>query len=123
MQKLTEQMFEEVLAGVSKPLADEARAAFPGSADCYRLKDDSGHYFLIGFAPPHSFPEFVSPYDDVVTAVLIEGADSTSPGQVLVNVPLTQTKLPLGTPQITPIFRLQLRENNACRSTSLGGSH
>jgi hypothetical protein len=43
MLKLTDQMFEDLLAGISKPLADEAREAFPGSADCYRPKDDSGH--------------------------------------------------------------------------------
>jgi hypothetical protein len=90
MKKLTEQMFEGLLAKVSRPLADQARAEFPGSADCYRMKDDLGHYFLIGFAPPRSFPEFASPYDDPVTAVLIEGADSISPGQIFVNVPLTQ---------------------------------
>jgi hypothetical protein len=90
IKKLTEQMFEDFLAGVSKPLADEARAAFPGSADCHRLKDDPSHYFLIGLAPPRSFPQFASPYDASVTAVLIEGADSTSPGEIVVNVPLTQ---------------------------------
>lgn len=90
MKRLTQQIFEAFLTGISKPLADEARAAFPGSADCYRLKDDPGHYCLIAFAPPDSFPEFASPYDDSVTAVLIEGADSTSPGQIFVNVPLTQ---------------------------------
>ena len=58
--------FEKSLATFPAPIAGKARAEFPGSADCYRLKDDPGHYFLIAFAPPGSFPEYVTPYDDAL---------------------------------------------------------
>lgn len=54
------QIFEKSVAAFPAPIAEKARAEFPGSADCYRLKDDPGHYFLIAFAPPGSFPEYVT---------------------------------------------------------------
>jgi hypothetical protein len=40
-------IFEKFLATFPAPVAEKARAEFPGSTDCYRLKDDPGHYFLI----------------------------------------------------------------------------
>ena len=80
-------IFEKSLTAFPAPVADKARAEFPGSADCYRLKDDPGHYFLIAFAPPGSFPEYVTPYDDSLTAVVMHGTDSTSPGEIVVKVP------------------------------------
>jgi hypothetical protein len=83
-------IFEKSLAAFPEPVAEQARAEFPGSADCYRLKDDPGHYFLIAFAPPGSFPEHVTAYDESLTAVLLHGTDSTSPGDILVKIPFTQ---------------------------------
>jgi hypothetical protein len=83
-------VFEKSLASFPHQVAEQARAEFPGSADCYRLKDDPGHYFLIAFAPPGSFPEYVTPYSDSLTAVLLHGTDSASPGDILVKVPFTQ---------------------------------
>lgn len=83
-------IFEKSLAAFPAPIAEQARAEFPGSADCYRLKDDPGHYFLIAFAPPGSFPEHVTAYDQSLTAVLLHGVDSTSPGDILVKIPFTQ---------------------------------
>lgn len=83
-------IFEKSLATFPAPVAEKARAEFPGSADCYRLKDDPGHYFLIAFAPPGSFPEYVTPYDDLLTAVVMHGTDSTLPGEIVLKVPFTQ---------------------------------
>ena len=82
--------FEKSLATFQAPVAEKARAEFPGSADCYRLKHDAGHYFLIAFAPPGSFPEYITPYDDSLTAVVMHGTDSTFPGDIVVKVPFTQ---------------------------------
>src|SRR5215218_6480337 len=62
-------IFEKSLGAFPAPIAEKARAEFPGSADCYRLKDDPGHYFLIAFVLPGSFPEYVTPCDDSFTAV------------------------------------------------------
>jgi hypothetical protein len=36
------QIFEKSLATFPAPIAEKARVEFPGSADCYRLKDDPG---------------------------------------------------------------------------------
>lgn len=83
-------IFEKSLATFPAPVAEKARAEFPGSADCCRLKDDPGHYFLIAFAPPGSFPEYVTPYDDSLTGVVMHGTDSTLPGEIVVKVPFTQ---------------------------------
>src|SRR5215216_3983492 len=83
-------ILEKSLAAFPAPIADKARAEFPGSADCYRLKADPGHYFLIAFAPPGSFPEYATPYDDSLTAVVIRGTDSTLPAEIVVKVPFTQ---------------------------------
>jgi hypothetical protein len=54
------------------------------------MQDDPGQYFLIAFAPPGSFPEYVAPYDDSLTAVMMRGTDSTLPGDIVVKVPFTQ---------------------------------
>ena len=83
-------IFEKSLAAFPEPVAEQARTEFPGSADCYRLKDDPGHYFLIAFTPPGSFPEHVTAYDESLTAVLLHGTDSTSPGEILAKIPFTQ---------------------------------
>jgi hypothetical protein len=83
-------IFEKSLAAFSEPVAEQARMEFPGSADCYCLKDEPGHYFLIAFAPPGSFPEHVTAYDESLTAVLLHGTDSTSPGDILAKIPFTQ---------------------------------
>lgn len=83
-------VFEKSLATFPAPIAEKALTEFPGSGDCYRLKDDPGHYFLIAFAPPGSFPEYVTPYYDSLTAVMMHGTDSTFPGDIVVKVPFTQ---------------------------------
>ena len=75
------QIFEKSLAAFSESVAAKARAEFPGSADCYRLKDDSGHYFLIAFFPPEG---------EELTAVMLHGTDSTLPGELVYKVPFTQ---------------------------------
>ena len=48
-------IFEKSLATFPAPVAERARAEFPGSADCYRLKDDPGHYFLLRLLRPTAF--------------------------------------------------------------------
>lgn len=85
-----QQAFENGLATLPEAVAEKARKDFPGSADCYRMKDDPGHYFLIAFVPPYSFPEFDSPHSDQLTAIVLHGTDSFSPGDVAVYVPLSQ---------------------------------
>lgn len=78
-------IFEKSLAAFPELVAAKARAEFPGSADCYRLKDDLGHYFLIAFVPPEG-EELTAQ----VTAVMLHGTDSTLPGELVYKVPFTQ---------------------------------
>jgi hypothetical protein len=89
-KSVTQQMFEDFLSGVSQSLEEEARAEFPGAANCYRVLNDFGHYCLVGFAAPGAFPDFPTLENEGVTAVLFHGIDSTAPGDLLVKVPLCE---------------------------------
>ena len=77
-KSVTQQMFEDFLSGVSQSLEEEARAEFPGAANCYRVLNDFGHYCLVGFAAPGAFPDFPTLENEGVTAVLFHGIDSTA---------------------------------------------
>jgi hypothetical protein len=90
-EKMNEQLFEACLAELPEQIAVLARAEFPGFADCYRIINDPGHYCLVGFGQPDSFPEFpATPQDEAIMAVLMHGKDSTSPGDILIKVRFTE---------------------------------
>jgi len=49
-----------------------------------------GHYFLIEFAQPGSFPEHATPSDDSLSAVVMQGTYSTLLGEIIIKVPFAQ---------------------------------
>ena len=86
-EKTNERFLEACLADLPQQTVVKARAEFPGFASCYRVINDPGHYSLVGFGDPDSFPEFpATPEDDPIMAVLMHGKDSAWPGDILIKV-------------------------------------
>jgi hypothetical protein len=83
MKETMARVFEVYVQAQPAPFAERARAEFPGPADCYRIKDDDGHYMLVGFEEPE--PDT----DRGVTAIMVHGKDSTLPGEIVHKVPFT----------------------------------
>jgi hypothetical protein len=66
-------VFEVYVQSLPVRVAEKARSEFPGAADCYRIKDDQGHYMLVGFEEPEL------DIDQGVAAIMVHGKDSTMP--------------------------------------------
>ena len=52
MKGVMARVFEVYIQSLPGPVAEKASLEFPGPADCYRIKDDPGHYMLVGFEEP-----------------------------------------------------------------------
>jgi len=104
MKGVMARVFEVYIQSLPGPVAEKASLEFPGPADCYRIKDDPGHYMLVGFEEPEL------DIDQGVTAIMVHGRDSNIPGEILHKVPFT--RLVICNCGVWEVTRFDLHDSN-----------